>query len=203
MSQEMIPNPGLPSCYSNNMRLGGRAVQSEICKFLPPPQPKDPQDCMYVFARAKINSQNPQIPLLLPSSSSERQTKYMRLPLKCNKSWAAIINQVSPKSVFAFAHQPTSTCSLMLRGQKHKVCGRQTRWGRGEKVAWPDAVHQTYKTKFQKLPCTWNTLKDVLQNKHGIERGTPNVHVYRQKKCVRRAVDVQNAEEREGKAERS
>ena len=81
-----------PSCYWNNTRLGGRAVQSEICKFLPPPQPKDPQDCMYVFARAKINSQNPQIPLLLPSSSSERQTKYMRLPLKCNKSWAAIIN---------------------------------------------------------------------------------------------------------------
>ena len=81
-----------PTCFWNNMRIGGRAVQSEICKYIPPPQPKDPQDCMYVFARAKINSQNPQIPLLLPSSSSERQTKYMRLPLKCNKSWAAIIN---------------------------------------------------------------------------------------------------------------
>ena len=75
-----------PTCYWNNMRLGG------LCKYIPPPQRKDPQDCMYVFARAKINSQNPQIPLLLPSSSSERQTKYMRLPLKCNKSWAAIIN---------------------------------------------------------------------------------------------------------------
>ena len=75
-----------PTCFWNNMRLGG------LCKYIPPPQPKDPQDCMYVFARAKINSQNPQIPLLLPSSSSERQTKYMRLPLKCNKSWAAIIN---------------------------------------------------------------------------------------------------------------
>ena len=80
-----------PTCFWNNTRLGGRAVQSEICKYIPPPQPKDPQDCMYVFARAKINSKNPQIPLL-PSSSSERQTKYMRLPLKCNKSWAAIIN---------------------------------------------------------------------------------------------------------------
>ena len=32
-----------PSCYWNNMRLGGRAVQSKICKYIPPPQPKDPK----------------------------------------------------------------------------------------------------------------------------------------------------------------